>query len=159
MFKVAALLLGVAPLAVAAETVPSLKRVHAHPVVRGAAGPFASVEVVLSRPVDYPRQPFSGMVRVQGRTIALPGPDEPAEFFIVEPRAVLLTRVDGSRRNGLVVLYRSSRIGPGHGTEHRALVYRVEPTRAVRLPALEVLLEGARDAATARRLLRAVLAR
>ena len=129
----------------------------AHPVVRGSAGPFAQVTVTLTRSAEPDGAPFRGELRAGRRVMALTGPGEPAGFFIIEPRAVLFTPVDRSRRNGVVVLYRSSQVGPGHGTEHRALVYRVEPTRAVRLPAVERQLEGARDTVTARKRLQAMV--
>lgn len=152
--RLSALLLVASPVAAIAPVVQG--RELAHPIVAGAAGPYARVEVVLTRPAEVSGGQFSGIVRAGGRRIALPGPsDQPEPFFILEPRAVLFMSVDRSRRNGIVVLYHSSRIGPGHGTDRRALVYRLERDRAVRLPALEERLEGAHDATAVRRRLRA----
>lgn len=123
-----------------------------HPPVSGAAGPHRRVVVTLSRDPGGPGGSFSAAVRVAGgRRLRLPPPDEPIDLFYLQPRAVLFAPVRGAGPgNCVVVLYDSSRIGPGHGTEHRALVYRVTASGAVRLPAAERRLDGAADAATAR---------
>lgn len=123
-----------------------------HPAVSGAAGPYARVTVALTRAPGRPEGSFVGSARApSGKSFPLPPPDEPADFFILQPRAVLFTPVrGGGPGNCVVILYDSSQVGPGHGTDHRALVYRLSTGRAVRLAAAEQRLEGARDAATAR---------
>lgn len=95
--------------------------------------------------------PFVGKLEADGVTLTLAGPDDPADFFLVEPTAVLFAPLGKSEPNGVIILYDSSQIGPGHGTEHRALIYRVSQTSALRQAVLEGRLEGARDAAEVRR--------
>ena len=95
--------------------------------------------------------PFVGKLQSGTAVLTLAGPEEPADFFVVDPTAVLFAPLSAAGPNGVVILYDSSQIGPDHGTEHRALAYRVERTRAVRQPAIEARLEGARTAADARR--------
>lgn len=96
--------------------------------------------------------PFVGIAEVAGhRRLAMAGPDEPAEFFQFDVSAVMFTPIERGRRNGIVILYDSSQIGPGHGTQHRALVYRVGTSTAQRVPNLERRLEGATSAAEVRR--------
>lgn len=126
----------------------------AHPPVTGAAGPFGKVTVTLRRTGPQAHAPFAGEIRLpNGRSLALAGPDLPAEFFRIDVTAVVFTPIGRTRTNGVVVLYDSSQIGPQHGTDHLALVYRVTREAAVRIPAAEDRIEGVRNAAQARRAL------
>ena len=123
----------------------------AHPRVKGAAGPYRQVTLTLLRNSGERLSSFTGVLDVGGgKRLALAGPDEPDDFFYLDVKAVLFTPIDRSRTNGIVILYNSSKIGPGNGTDQRALVYRVEPNRTARQPALEERLEGVRNAAEAR---------
>lgn len=134
----------------ASPTAPAL----AHPQVSGAAGPYASVTVTLKRTGPLPHAPFAGAMRLpDGRSLPLAGPDLPADFFRIDPTAVIFTPIDRARTNGVVVLYDSSQIGPQHGTDHLALVFRVTRDAATRVTSLEDRLEGVRNAAQARRAL------
>lgn len=149
----AALLLAPAPEAGASPpTLRPATGVAVHPPVSGAAGPHRRVTVALTRDPNGPEGSFSGTMRVAGGgRLRLPPPDEPTGFFYLKPRAVVFTPVRGvGPGNCVVVLYDSNRLGPGQGTEHRALVYRITTGAAVRLPAVERRLEGAGDAATVR---------
>lgn len=127
----------------------------AHPPVTGAAGPHARATVTLRRLGERSDARFSGLLTIPGgRTLALAGPDEPSDFFLFDVTAVMFTPLERGGRNGVVVLYNSSQIGPGHGTDHLALVYRVGRDAARRVPAIERRLEGAASAAEVRRRLR-----
>lgn len=130
-------------------------RALAHPIVTGAVGPFARTTLVLERTEASPQAPFTGRLITPSGCIAVPGPDEPADFFLFDVRAVIFTPLDRTATRGLVILVDRSQIGPGRGTEHVALAYRVTATAAVRQPAVEARLEGARDAAAVRRILKA----
>ena len=121
------------------------------PTISGAAGPFDRVTVTIRTTQDGGAGGFSGVVTTpDGQHLALSGPDEPADLFLLEPRAVLFTPVDPTRTNGIVILYDSTQIGPRHGTYHRALVYRLTANAAVRLPRIEERLEDVPNAAAAR---------
>ncbi len=134
----------------ARQEAPSL----AHSPVSGAAGPFAKVTVMLRRTGSQPHAPFTGEMRLpSGRSFALAGPDLPGDFFRIDVTAVVFTPIDRSRTNGVVILYDSSQIGPQHGTDHLALVYRVTRDAAVNVPDAEEQLNGVRNAAQARRAL------
>ncbi len=123
----------------------------AHPRVKGAAGPYRRTTLTLTRPAGKATSRFMGVLDVGGgKRLALDGPDEPDDFFYLDVKAVVFTPIDRSRANGIVVLYNSSKIGPGNGTDQRALIYRVEADRAVRQPAIEERLEGVKNAAEAR---------
>ncbi|QNQ10662.1 hypothetical protein [Sphingomonas alpina] len=123
----------------------------AHPPVKGSAGPYRAVTLTLTRPAEPFGAPFTGMLDIgRGKRLILAGPDENADFFQVEPKAVLFVPTARSRSNDIVILYDSSRIGPQHGTQHRALVYRIDATKALRCPDIERRLEGAANAATVR---------
>lgn len=129
-----------------------LLRPLAHPPVSGAAGPFPKVTVTLRRTNTVPHAPFDGEMRLMdGRSLPLAGPDLPADFFRIDVTAVVFTPIGRTRTNGLVILYDSSQIGPQHGTDHLALVYRVTRSAAVRVAAAENRLEGVGNAAAARR--------
>lgn len=126
----------------------------AHPPVTGTAGPFGKVTVTLRRTGSQPHAPFTGEIRLpNGRSLPLAGPDLPAAFFRIDVTAVVFTPIGRTRTNGVVVLYDSSQIGPQHGTNHLALVYRVTRDAAVRIPTAEDRIEGVRNAAQARRAL------
>lgn len=123
----------------------------AHPPVSGAAGPFAKVTVTLRRTGPQAHAPFAGEIRLpNGRSLPLAGPNLPASFFRIDVTAMVFTPVDRTRTNGLVILYDSSQIGPQHGTDHLALVYRVTRDAAVRIPVAEDRIVGVRNAAQAR---------
>lgn len=123
----------------------------AHPPVKGAAGPFANVTVTLRRTGAQPHAPFAGeLILPNGRSFPLAGPDLPADFFRIDVTAVIFTPIDRTHTNGLVILYDSSQIGPQHGTDHLALVYRVTRDAAVRVTSAEDRLEGVQNAAQAR---------
>lgn len=125
-------------------------RIGASPV-KGSAGPYRAVTLTLTRPAEPFGAPFTGMLDIgRGKRLILAGPDENADFFQVEPKAVLFVPTARSRSNDIVILYDSSRIGPQHGTQHRALVYRIDATKALRCPDIERRLEGAANAATVR---------
>ncbi len=139
---------------------PPPGQVLAHPVVKGSAGPFAQVTLALIRPADKPEAPFTGVLDIGGKTcLKLNGPDEPADFFLIDVKAVLFTHLAGGRGNGIIVLYDSSQIGPDNGTDHEALVYRVDGGAAQRMPDLEKRLSGVQTAAQARERLASVGAR
>lgn len=155
----AVLLVAGVPMAASCAGTPSAPAasVPVHPVVHGAAGPFRQVTVTLVGSSDGGVRGFSGRIdTAEGRHIALAGPDEPADLFVLEPQAVLFTPIDRTRANGVIILYNSSQLGPQHGTDHRALVYRVSATAAVRQPAIEARLDGATTAAAARARLAAI---
>lgn len=127
--------------------------VSAHPEVTGAAGPFSHVRVRLDHLADPPDSAFTGRMIVDGppaRCFVLSGPDAPNDFFLFDVRSILFTPLDQSRHNGIVVLYNQSQIGPGNGTQQRAIVYRVSAAGAVRDAALEARLAGAATAAAVR---------
>ena len=126
----------------------------AHPPVSGAAGPYPQVTVTLKRTGPLPHAPFTGAMRLpDGRSLPLAGPGLPADLFRIDPTAVIFTPIDRTRTNGVVILYDSSQIGPQHGTDHLALVYRVTRGAAARVTSLEDRLEGVRNAAQARQAL------
>lgn len=146
-------LLGLAAEMAACAPMPSLsaEATPVHPVVAGEAGPYRHAVLTLSRTAGQPDGTFSGVLDVgSGRRLSLPGPDEPADFFFLEVKAVLFAPVRGLPGNVVVILYDSSQIGPDHGTDHRALVYRVDTTRATRERSMEARLEGVSTAAQAR---------
>ena len=123
----------------------------AHPRVKGAAGPYRQTTLTLVRNSGEPTSSFTGVLDIAGgKRLALAGPDEPDGFFYLDVKAVVFAPIDRTGANGVVILYNSSKIGPGNGTDRRALVYRVEANRAVRQPTLENRLEGVRNAAEAR---------
>jgi hypothetical protein len=123
----------------------------AHPPVKGSAGPYRTVTLTLTRPAEPFGAPFTGTLDIgRGKRFILTGPDENADFFQVEPKAVLFVPTSRSRSNDIVILYDSSQIGPQHGTQHRALVYRIGATKALRCPDIERRLEGAANAAAVR---------
>lgn len=112
-------------------------------VATGRAGPFAAATATVTRTGTLEAGGFTGTLDTgTGKRFTLPGPDDPAEFFIVEPRGILFAPIAAGRENGLVVLYNSSRIGPGNGTDHKALVYQVGTAGVTRQPAIEARLEG-----------------
>ena len=127
------------------------ERALAHRPVAGRAGPYAHATVVLRRTSDLPDGGFVGTLIIPGGTLPLAGPDEPTDLFLLDVTAVLFTPLQRGGRNGVVVLYNSSQIGPGHGTDRRALAYRVTAGAARRVPAVERRLEGAATAAVVRR--------
>jgi hypothetical protein len=124
----------------------------AHPQVQGAAGPYRRVTVTLTRPAGQATAPFIGRLDIgHGKRLKLAGPDEPDGFFYLDPKAVIFTPINRrQRRNGIIILYNSSKIGPGNGTDRRALVYRVGTNIAQRQPKIEDRLEGVANAAQAR---------
>lgn len=130
---------------------PVQLRERAHPPVRGAAGPYRATMLTLRRTGTGPLSPFTGVLDVGGgKRLALTEPDEPDGFFYLDIKAVVFTPIDRTRANGIVILYNSSRIGPQHGTDRRALVFRVEADRTIRVPAIEERLVGVITAAEAR---------
>lgn len=131
-------------------TAPRTGMTLAHPVLTGEAGPFARTTLVLEQPATPEGAPFAGRLVTPSGCLVLAGPDEPADFFMFYVRAVLFTPLGPDQPRGIVVLASRERIGPGHGTDHVAFVYRVTGERAERLPALEERLDGARTAAEAR---------
>lgn len=135
----------------AQHAVASVEQPLIHRPVTGAAGGFARATVILHRTSAAPDAGFGGVLVASGRRMPLAGPDEPADFFLFDVTAVLFTPLERGGRNGVVVLYNSSQIGPGHGTERRALVYRVTAHAARRVPAVERQLQGAASAAEVRR--------
>lgn len=142
---------GGAACAIAAE--PSTKTTRAPPsaAATGDVGPFRRATVTAAPAPDAPDGTLTVELRAaDGVRLALPSPDEPADFFLLYPAAVFLAAVDRSGRDGVVVLYFNNRISRGRGADRRALVYRVEAARAVPLPALEARLEDVRTAAAAR---------
>lgn len=104
---------------------------------RGRAGPFASVTVTTARASNMPDGTFVvELLAATGARMALPEPDGPADVFRLDPEAVLFAPADHSGRNGVLVLYASSQLGPDHGTDRRALVYRIAATGATRISSL-----------------------
>lgn len=145
------LLVGIVPLSTSCAAAQSRVDVPMPPTVSGAAGPFGRVTVTVTTARDGGAGSFSGVVVTpDGKRLTLPGPDEPADLFLLEPRAVLFTPIDRTRTNGIVILYNSSQIGPQHGTDRRALVYRLTRSAAVRQLRIEERLEGVANAAAAR---------
>ena len=127
-------------------------RTLAHPVVTGTAGPFRQVRLTITQATGQTGGQFTGYLQSDtGLCLTLPGPENPNDFFIFDVKAVLFTPLDHTKTNGVAILYDSSQIGPEHGTERRALVYRILPTTFLRQPVLEQRLHGASNAAEARR--------
>ncbi|WP_260598331.1 hypothetical protein [Sphingomonas endolithica] len=123
----------------------------AHPTVSGSAGPFAKVTLTLLNTGAEPNGPFTGLLSIGGgRCLKLAGPDEPGNLFILQVKAVMFTPIDPNGRKGIVILYDSHQIGPGHGTDARVLVYRITAQSAERDRAIEERLEGAKNAGAVR---------
>ena len=133
-------------------TAPGTGRELAHPVLTGSVGPYERAVLVLTRRAGPAEAPFAGALDIgDGRCLWLQEPDEPTDFFLIRVKAAFFTPLDGGKRaNGIVVLYDSSQIGPQHGTDHEALVYRVDREAITRDPAIEQRLLGTRTAAEVR---------
>lgn len=127
----------------------------AHPAVSGSIGPFRPVVVLLTRSADIDRGAFDVRLRLAGgKCVVLPGPDDPNQVFLYDVKAVMLTPVRRARGNVLVVLFNSSQIGPMHGTERQALVYRLSADRSGNVRSQRRLLDGVATIAGVRRRLK-----
>ena len=106
------------------------------------AGPPPHATLVLTRPAGSDWGWFSGrLASGHDRCIQVPGPDEPAQFFLLIVKAVLFRPHLRFAHPGFAILYDSAQIGPMHGFELHAMFYRVDPGAVVREPALERRLE------------------
>ena len=140
--------------AASAAGLPGGPEMLAHPRLTASVGPFPRATLVLTHERDGGS--FSGRLEVPvaaGRphVIQLPKPDGPEEFFTFDVLSVLFTPIGHAKGNTIVVLYRTTQIGPQHDPEYEALVYRVGPKVATRLAMIERKLAGVRDAKHARR--------
>jgi hypothetical protein len=138
-----------------AATVPATSTAPATPApgtltATGPVGDHRAVTVTVAPTGDPDHPGFAASAVADGKAIALGGPDDPPDLFVSEPRHVLLVPVDATGRNAIVVLYDSSQIGPGHGTDRLALVWRLGPAGATRAADVEAKLEGADSVAQVR---------
>lgn len=130
----------------------------AHPVVKGALGPWPAVEVRLVQSSQVDDGPFTAqvVVPVQGgspKVYQLPPPDETESAFMMTVRSVMFRRIGKPPERSLIVLYSAARIGPGHDPYFAACVYSWDGAAFARDTDAENLLSGARDSAeVARRL-------
>jgi hypothetical protein len=148
-----ATLISVMPVASCASAVPkdATGLPPARMVATGRAGPFVAATVTVTRTGSVESGGFTGTLDTgTGKSFTLAGPDEPSDFFIVEPRAVLFAPIGAGRESGLIILYDSSRIGPQNGTDHKALVYEVGVAGVTRQKAMEARLAGVSTIAAAR---------
>lgn len=140
-----------------ADLIAGPARVLVHPIVTGAAGPFAKARVTLIAGNDF-AGPFTGRLDVaSGRCLLLMGPDDPTGLFDFFVNAVVFTPLDRGRSNGIVILYDQVHRSPEHDSYPGALAYRVDEQGASRLPGLEQRLDGVRTVSQVRRRLAAWL--
>ena len=122
-----------------------------HPPVTGALGPFARARVELRYADPANANGFTGSVHVSPASHALPGPDEPTDFFDVKVNAVMFTDADRKPGNELLVLYSAQKTGPAEPLYYAVTVYKWAGADFVRLRNIEAKLEGSRNAADVRR--------
>ena len=139
----------------------------AHSRVSGRLGPWRRAEVVLTQSSEIDDAPFSGLVVTRdpaGNEVrtALPLPDEPESLFMMKVRSVIFRNVDQSPDNELIVLYSAAKIGAQQRPYYASCVYKWQNEgagRFVRLPAVEKILEGARDSKAVTKYLRSAAKR
>jgi hypothetical protein len=128
-----ALLLATLVAAPAVAAAPCLarteNRVLAAPPVTGPLGPYR-VTAVLTRPAAQENAAFDVRLRLpNGRCMKLAGTEDPNELFLFTVKQVRFAPMPRTKGNALVVLYTESQIGPMHGTDRLALVYRLSADR------------------------------
>jgi hypothetical protein len=124
----------------------------AHPIAKGALGPWRHAQVVLSRPKGDDDEPFVGRVisrQADGQQLvhALPRPDEPPGFFYLIVQSMMFRNVDKTPEKELIILYLSHKIAPGGDEVYRANVHRWDGQKFERVREVEKLLFGAKNAA------------
>jgi hypothetical protein len=122
----------------------------AHPIVTGALGPWSHVRVVLHYEDIQNQSGFRGIVESPVGALPVPPPDEPSDFFDVKVSAVMFARTGRAHGRALVILYRARKLGPGNAPYDAADVIVWTGKALTRVRPVEVLLDGASDAAEVR---------